>query len=126
VIHVFGAVNEKDVENELRAIRKLSGTEHPNLIQVFQFGTLRPDTLFRFIDMELCDFTLDRYIHGEDVPDLVNWSIFHLPAPDKDRRKLGSAICNIVEQIIEGLIFIHEHHEFHRDLSPHNGSAAQL
>jgi len=66
-----------------------------------------------YIDMELCEFTLAQYITGVQVPFLFNWEIF---------RRKPENICEIYEHINDGLIFIHENGEVHRDLSPQNGT----
>ena len=117
VVRLFGDVELKDIENEIRAITKLCKTGHENIVQVFEFGVLKEDSAWHFIDMELCDFTLEKYIQGADVPGLPKWGQFEEPISVFRAR----AICHINGQILNGLHFIHSHQEVHRDLSPQNG-----
>jgi serine/threonine protein kinase len=112
MIRLFPGVTKPEIENEIRAVKKLCQTSHPNIVQIFEFGQLKPNSSFYFIDMESCEFTLAHYITGADVPFLVNWKIFCM---------LPQNICEINEHIIDGLIFIHKNGEVHRDLSPQNG-----
>jgi serine/threonine protein kinase len=103
-------VRQKDVDNEVRAVNKLCKSNHPNIVQVLELGQLRADSTSFFIDMELCSVSLDNYIYsGALAPGLYVWDT------------TPSQICSIFKDIIHGLVFIHEHGEVHRDLSPHNG-----
>lgn len=89
--------------------------EHPNIVQVFAFGKLREESSFYFIDMELCDVTLDLYVNGHHIsPDLVPWRELN----EKSRLLY---ICTICEHIVSALLYIHEHKLVHRDISPQNG-----
>ena len=116
MIRVFAGVNKEDVDNELRATDKLCRSSHPNIVQVLQYGQLLRDSSFYYIDMELCEFSLARYINGVDVPHLQNWDTIRVHG------NLETHICDIMLQIVNGVIFIHEHDEVHRDLSPENGT----
>jgi len=87
-----------------------------NIVQVFQVGQLKHDTAFYFIDMELCEFTLGNYIHGLNTPHLVAWE--SVRGVDFTLRV---EVQNIVGQIMDGLLFIHDQGEAHRDLTPQNG-----
>jgi serine/threonine protein kinase len=63
--------------------------------------------------MENCDGDLDRYIMGKENPSLNRES------------KLGGrilAIYNIVEQILNGLVFIHSKGQIHGNLKSSNGA----
>lgn len=113
VIRWFGRVSRADIKNEIRAVQKLCRSSHPNVVQILEFGQLKRDSKFYFIDMDLCDFSLAQYIQcGVEVPGLVDWQI---------ARQQPQNIFEITGQIIEGLIFIHKNEEVHRDLSPENG-----
>lgn len=119
MVYTFGRF-KKDIDNELRAIDKLCKTGHPSIVEVFEYGQLKPDLYFYYIDMELCDFTLEEYIHGKEVPRLKNWESIR---SDKlfGAYELKFYVLEIAEEILNGLIFIHRHDEVHRDLSPQNG-----
>src|SRR5438477_10453506 len=56
-------VTEDDVKNEMRAVAKLCMAQHihKNIISVFDYGPL--SHFLYFIDMELCDLNLDRWIY---------------------------------------------------------------
>src|SRR5277367_1789996 len=105
VIPLRRGADAKDIENEMRAVNKLCKSGHANIVQVVEFGSLKLDSVWHFIDMELCDFTLANYADGEDVPLLPNWKKV------KENDFFHSSICNINRQIIEGLVFIHHHRE---------------
>jgi serine/threonine protein kinase len=113
-----GRCDPDDIANEARAIDKLCLGAHPNIVTVFDHGRVRPDSPFYFIDMEFCEINLSDYIDGTlSVTTLTDWGQvrgsgeLHL-----------SVICDIMKQVLEGLIFIHEHNEVHRDLDPLNGT----
>jgi serine/threonine protein kinase len=112
-------ISQKEIENEIRAVNKLCKSRHPNIVQIFDLGKLKKDRAFYFIDMELCDLTLDSYIYGDDFPGLESWNSIHKRATEE---QMPTEFYGIAGHIIDGLIFIHEHGEVHRDLSPHNGA----
>jgi serine/threonine protein kinase len=115
LIRPFSSIRKQDVENEVRALDKLCTSKHPNIVQVLGHGKLKEDGAFVYIDMELCDITLERYIGWEQVGDLVNWeTIIH-----KDEVRLHA--YNIMRDILRGLLYIHSLGEVHRDLNPRNG-----
>lgn len=116
VTRLFADIRLEEIENEIRAVNKLCKSCHPNIIQVFELGQLRRDSAFYFIDMELCNFTLEKYSRGDDVPSLTNWNSL------RNEGKLPETICTIIDNIVDGLIFIHGQKEVHRDLSPQNGT----
>jgi len=97
-------------------VTKLCQGGNANIVEVFQFGILYADSAFYFIDMELCEFSLSRYIDEGDVPYLVPWQRLRLEG------KTLEHICTINEHIMSALDFIHSRHEVHRDLTPHNGA----
>jgi serine/threonine protein kinase len=110
-------ISQDDIANEARAVKKLCQSSHTNIVQVLEMGQLQADGSLYFIDMELCNFTLEKYISGSNVPQLINWGIISQSFLD-----FAKEICNIARHIIEGLIFIHGLGEVHRDLSPQNGA----
>lgn len=65
--------------------------------------------------MELCQANLSSYIGGDATDGLENWSVV------RKRELFAFHVFDILEQIVNGLIFIHSHQEVHRDLHPGNG-----
>jgi serine/threonine protein kinase len=70
-----------------------------------------------YIDMELCELNLEEHIYEDRV----------LNVHGKQRRRLllplnTNSIWGIMRDISEGLAFIHENKEVHRDLKPTNGN----
>lgn len=106
-----------NLDNEVRAINKLCKTSHPHIVQVLRHGFLKVDRTFYFFDMELCHANLAKYIKGDATDGLENWCIL--------RKQMDFAfhVFDILEQIVDGLIFIHGHQEVHRDLHPENGES---
>jgi serine/threonine protein kinase len=98
-------------------MEKLCKGSHQNIIIIFNHGRLRVQSAFYFIDMELCDFNLDEYLRGsKQAPGLSQW---------KREETTDAAILliwPIMDQITDGLAFIHRHKEVHRDLNPQNGT----
>jgi serine/threonine protein kinase len=114
----MGDITQDHINNEIRASVKLCKTgAHKNIVAVFDLGNL-PNTIFYFIDMELCDMNLDTYIYSRSTPKLVDKIPYFFNATATER---AAQIKNIMLDIANGLVFIHDHNEVHRDLKPHNG-----
>lgn len=105
-----------EINNEIRAIEKLSEDNHPNIISILKHGWLFDDQHY-FIDMELCELTLEEYIQGKFKP-LFGLSRYLDPKQPKERN-----IWAVIYDIASGLAFIHKLGEVHRDLKPRNGLA---
>lgn len=108
------------IENELRAVEKLCkpGT-HKNIVAVVRYGRFPPS--YYFIDMELCDINLECWIERR-------WSTVHektLPymTADFPPRMRMSQIWDIMEDVLNGVAFIHSRQEIHRDLKPRNSKS---
>ena len=105
------------MENEVKAAKCLGTKSHPNIIQVFEHGVL--DQVNYFIDMELCDLNLREFLRGEKVkPD--DWFL-HWPIEDLGDRLFF--IVALLQEIANGLHFIHAHDQVHRDLKPENSTS---
>ena len=105
------------MENEVKAAKCLGTKSHPNIIQVFEHGVL--DQVNYFIDMELCDLNLREFLRGEKVkPD--DWFL-HWPIEDLGGRLFF--IVALLQEIANGLHFIHAHDQVHRDLKPENSTS---
>lgn len=94
------ASDNTSVERFIREARTLTKLHHPNLVQLFEFGTLE-DGLY-FMAMEL--------IRGESVLDRIQRC---------GRIAIQQAV-SIVRQAAQGLQSVHEKGIVHRDVSPDN------
>src|SRR5271168_4449390 len=66
LIRPFGSVTKADIENEVKAITDISASGgHRHVIRFLLHGPL-PASDYYYIDMELCDFNLDKYIYAPD------------------------------------------------------------
>jgi serine/threonine protein kinase len=117
LIRLAGRIRQTDIDNEVRAIKKLCQCKHSNIIQVLGFGQFEPEGVTYFIDMELCEISLQEYIEGRTVNDLIDWNTIRI------RQEVHEHAYKILQQILNGLIYIHCFHEVHRDLSPNNGTS---
>jgi hypothetical protein len=48
---------EEDLKNEIKILKRLSKTSHPNVIEILTHGWLKVVGKFYFIDMELADLS---------------------------------------------------------------------
>ncbi len=116
----LGFVTKDDVDNEVRALKKLCQNQRPNIVQVFDYVQLNPDSTVHFIDMELCDISLGNYLLDQEVKDALSW------ATVREKDEIAAHAYNILQQILNGLVYIHCLDEVHCDLSPHNGMSSCL
>ena len=116
LIRPWAGISQPHIDNEVRAINKLCKSNHPNIVQVLGCGWLKPDGAFYFIDMELCEISLENYIQGGTINGLVDWNTVRI------RDEVHEHAYKIMQQILNGLIYIHCRNEVHRDLSPNNGT----
>jgi serine/threonine protein kinase len=106
-------LDNSPAQNEIRAIRKLCNGKHKNIIEVFAIGEFA-DSMYTFIDMEICDLNLEDYNKNIWMTNLV-----HENLDLKGVKELQA--CNIMKQISDGIVFVHQQGEVHRDLKPRNG-----
>jgi serine/threonine protein kinase len=89
------------------------------MVSVLRHGPLSVPSYY-FIDMELCDMNLESYIRREWTDTVVkNAPYFTIDQPPRMRT---AQIWDIVEDIAEGVAFIHSNGITHRDLKPRNGN----
>src|SRR5271170_2594932 len=133
LIRPFGSVTKKDIENEVKAITDIRASSgHGNVIRFLDHGPLSASDYY-YIDMELCDFNLDKYVHSP------NRSLL-LPGRFKlgeSKESLKPAFCEewisireqrenvwtIMDHITAGVEFLHGRGLAHRDLKPQNGQS---
>lgn len=100
-------MNVDDIRNEIRAIKKVSKSCHPNIVNILSISKdAWENKPAYFIQMELCDgdmdgYTRERYRQGKSFS--------------------GLEIADIMVQVLERLAFLHNHDEVHRDMKPKNG-----
>lgn len=93
-------------------MRKLCNGSHKNVIEVLQYGEL-PESPYKYIDMELCLFTLQEYMDSNPI---VVQASHHYSSLLR-----AAETWSIMVQMSDGLSFVHRNGEVHRDLKPQNG-----
>jgi serine/threonine-protein kinase len=105
------AENNEFVQMFLDEARLVARLTHPNICQVYEFGS---EQGMYYLSME--------YMHGEPLSSLLERSL-------KEKKPIGSALtAYIIAQALEGLHFAHERKDehgvplgiVHRDISPSN------
>lgn len=116
-----GGTTESEIANEVRVMMRLEseGQKQDNIVQILRHGSFGPHTGVYFIDLQYCDINLDEYIRGSRPPCLALYSY----AEAKGNDDLPLIVCGIMQQVLNGLIFIHEKGQVHRDLKPMNGTS---
>lgn len=117
LLHIPGP-DQRDIDNEVRAIMKLCRKGHKNIVSVLKFGEL-PNSAYYFIDMELCDLNLGTYIHRIEPPNPLESLPYFIKDASADLRTMQ--IANIMSQVAGGIKYIHGHDLVHRDVKPANG-----
>lgn len=114
----------EDLEKEARNIANLTEIGvHNHITTIMEHGWIKD---YYFIDMELCDMTLNDYIQYFSGPDSPPFNIESSASPvfvEKDCSALMrmNNMWTIGSHIVRGLDFLHKHGQVHRDLKPFNG-----
>ena len=102
-----------------------NGAAHCNLIHVISHGLLDGESYT--IDMELCDSHLENYIRGDvDIAFEMRCASELGQFTEMGGRSGPWHKWDIMEQICEGVKFIHSKDLVHRDLKPRNGLSQQI
>jgi len=116
------SLREKErVKREVLAIQKLCGQgAHRNIVQVVDHGLIW-NYGYYYIDMELCDMSLNDYLHPKLPPDpSASLPCFIEGGGSNSLIQMWT----IMSQIASGLEYIHRKGHVHRDIKPANGSAS--
>jgi serine/threonine protein kinase len=116
VIEITKPEDEKDYKKEVENMKILCNKSHKNIIQYIGDGIIAP-TSFYYIDMELCDIDLSKYMNGGN--NVIG--VHGLPSWNKDDPDVFMIVA-IMQQLLSGLAFMHKENKVHRDLDPTNGS----
>jgi len=155
-IRPSGSITRRDIENEVETISKLCHHSRSckNVVEMLDHGWLDITQTFYFIDMEYCSETLEDRIHGlskktehnntkNSANELANMAFNTQTKPafassnfdswtHEDLEESPSieldfeSVAEILEDIVSGLIYIHQHKTVHRDLKPANGTGTLL
>jgi serine/threonine protein kinase len=121
IIRIFGEVKDEHIQNEIRAVAKLCWKEtHKNLVAVFDYGLLI--TSYYFLDMELCKLNLQCWIDDSCTETISQKPCY--PKVDVHPNMRLREIWSIMEDVTNGLTYIHDQKEIHRDLKPRNSNTS--
>jgi Protein kinase domain len=113
----YNQMNRKAVEDEIKAVTLLCRNGHPNIIEVIDHGQL--SIVNHYIDMELCDISLADLLKRPKRKDgMEDWYVQWPIEKFEDRLFF---ILALMQELSNGLYFIHGHDQVHRDIKPENG-----
>jgi len=115
VIREQDGVTPQDIDNELRAIRRICTTAHKNIVQVYvDWREVMNGVRCCFIVMELCSHNFEEHLNRCRQENTIwDWWFF---------RGKGLFSMELEVDMLSGLVFIHAMNEIHRDLKPANGT----
>src|SRR5271169_6813535 len=99
---------------EVEVMSGLTPRAHNHIIEILDHGSLGEHTASYFIDMEYCDINLDEYIRG--VRTSIRGLMDYAKAIEQEQQSF--IVCSILQQLISGLVFLHNQGKVHRDLKP--------
>jgi len=124
-VRVIGQISRADLENEARNIATLTKIGiHNNIITIMDHGWIKD---YYFIDMELCDLTLNDYIqYFKAESGLLTFDVESSASPVFVQKNCSALmrminIWTIGIHVARGIDFLHKHDQVHRDLKPRNG-----
>ena len=151
IVRIFGDITHEDAESEGRTLSEVCRPGRSlTVVEVIKHGWLPRHPSLYYIDMEYCPETLENRIHeavqnrkgtesetmldserDQGEADLLSTRITQVP-PNKspntnDPNNLSpefdwQSVVDIIEDITQGLIYLHKNHIVHRDLKPKNGT----
>jgi serine/threonine protein kinase len=129
IIRIQFNTTEEQIAEEIAVIVKICMSKHRNIVEVLRHGWFESNA-DGYIDMELCDLTLDNYIHNRAslIGQHFDFSN-HAPLVVSDDCSAHLDLLNIwtiINDIAQGLEFIHQQHYTHRDIKPPNGNSYSL
>lgn len=102
----------------VKTVNNLGKPGHQNIIKIFAYGWMPRTASIYFIDMERCAYNLDQYIQGQGVSLKSSCQV--------GEKATFSNACGtfteILQQVTNGLAYIHNHGYVHGDLKPSNGT----
>lgn len=124
----MGNITDDDIEKEVGVILQMCTTGHRNIVQILDNGWFRSGSIY-FIDMYLCALNLDDYIYRKNEYPPRAFALLNEPSfvveSSSTRSKLRN-IWTIIDNIAQGLEFMHEKHYIHRDLKPMNSTPVNI
>jgi serine/threonine protein kinase len=89
-----------------------------HIVEILNHGSAQKFSSLYFVDMEYCDVNLEEYIHGSktSVHGLQDYAVCARGS------HFSFFVCAIWQQILSGVVFLHDHGKIHHDLNPRNGT----
>jgi serine/threonine protein kinase len=110
---VPGTTDQKVMKREIEALVVLCQESHENIIELLGHQ-IRND--MQVIDFELCELSLREWFDCSVVR--KQWWLTS-PIDETDQKFF---VVALMQQLLNGLYFIHAHGKVHRDLTPQNGT----